>query len=168
MILGKSENPAVTPRVDRDKIRIIHVHINAVFFNVLRQIHQNIIVHIDPAIVGIHPEHIRKRSAGCPRFNPCPVIPPISSFDLNFGITQSSPVITDFLNACSLGRVPNNNAQWIRRSQNRVSRTGAALFFFRLLRLAVLRHFRICLLGLSFLILRCVRYCIFRIILLRR
>ena len=98
MILGQSEDLAVVTCVDRGDVRIKSVHIYAVFCDVIRQIQQDIILHVDLSIIGMHPEHIRKLSAGSACFEQCPVVVPVNDFYFDFGVAKSCPVIADFLN----------------------------------------------------------------------
>ena len=124
MILGQREDLAVFTCVDRGDVRIINAHINAVFFDVVCQIQQDIIFHVDLCVIGMHPEYICEFSAGSARFKQCPVVIPVNNLDLNFGIAQSCPVITDFLDACLLVGVPDVDRQSAGRSRTGPRRTG--------------------------------------------
>ena len=111
MILRQSEDLAIAACIDCCDVRIIDAHINAVFCNVIRQIQQDIIFHIDLRIVRMHPEYVCELSAGSARFEQCPVVVPVNNFYLDFGVAQSCPVIADFLNACLLVCVPDVDGQ---------------------------------------------------------
>ena len=111
MILRQSEDLAIAACIDCCDVRIIDAHINAVFCNVIRQIQQDIIFHIDLRIVRMHPKYVCELSAGSARFEQCPVVVPVNDFDFYFGISQSCPVIADFLNTCLLVRVPDVDGQ---------------------------------------------------------
>ena len=111
MILGKSEDLAVVTFVDRSDVRIINAHVYAVFFNVACEIQQDVILHIDLSIIGVHPEYICKLSAVSACFKQCPVVVPVNNFNFDLGIAQSCPVIADRLNTLLLICIPDIDGQ---------------------------------------------------------
>ena len=110
MVLRKSICLSIT-LINCCDVRIVNAQINAILFDVACQVEQYIVLHVDLRIVGVHPEYIRKLSAGSTSLEKCPIVVPVNYLDLYLRVTLSCPVVADFLDSCLLVSIPDVNCE---------------------------------------------------------
>jgi len=83
VVLRKRKDLAVAACIQIYDALVEFGHIRGIIFcDVVGEIQKDIIFHIHLGCVGMHPEDIRHRTAGCACFEERPVVVPVDDLDL--------------------------------------------------------------------------------------